>query len=335
MFNPLQFQKDAIDELAKAFLSLWGKNERQLALVFKSPTGSGKTLTAAHFLRGLNHLPNWDEDKAFIWITFSDDIAMQSKRKFEEYFENTLENGLLTVADINRGKLQKNDILFLNWQKVVSRAADSRILRRPEDEKERKESGVYFEDFIDNTHNDNREIILVIDEAHTHVTKDLAQQVIDYVDPKIVLHITATPSEEIELVSRRLNSYIEVPREEVIDAGLIKEKILVQTEEDLKKYKLEDLDEVLIDLGIGKRTEIAGEFKKLEKKINPLVLIQLPNDDNELIDLGQKTKEDVIKIYLSFIRQLKVKDIENGIAIKTYIELDEPDYTILLRNKEK
>jgi type III restriction enzyme len=294
MFSPLEFQKDAIDDLTKAFIAAWKKNERQLPIVFKSPTGSGKTFMAAHFVRGLNHLPNWDEDKAFIWITFSDDIAMQSKNKFEEYFENTLENGLLTVADINKGKLQKNDILFLNWQKVVSRAAETRVLRRPEDDGQRKEAGLYFEDFIDNTHKNNREIILVIDEAHTHVTHDLAQQVIDYINPKIVLHITATPSEEIELKSRRLNTFIEVARDRVVDEGLIKEKILVQTEEDLKKYKSEDLDEVLIDLGLSKRNEIIEAYKKLRKNINPLVLIQLPNDDNQLIDLGQKTKEEVV-----------------------------------------
>ena len=63
MFNPLEFQKDAIDELSKAFLNLWKKNEEQLPLVLKSPTGSGKTFMVSHFMRGLNHLPNWDEDK--------------------------------------------------------------------------------------------------------------------------------------------------------------------------------------------------------------------------------------------------------------------------------
>lgn len=299
MFNPLGFQKDAVDDLTKTFVALWKKEERQLPLVLKSPTGSGKTFMVAHFVRGLNHLPNWDEDKAFIWITFSDDIAMQSKTKFEKYFENTLENGLLTVADINRGKLQKNDILFLNWQKVVSRAAENRVLRRPENEEERKESGFYFEDFIDNTHKDNRKVVLIIDEAHTHVTKDLAQKVIDYINPKIVLHITATPSEEIELKGRRLGSFIEVQRDRVVDEGLIKEKILVQTEEDLKEYKSKDLDDVLIDLGLSKRKEIVEEYKKLGKNINPLVLVQLPNDDKELIDLGQKTKEEVVLELLS------------------------------------
>ena len=299
IFKPLEFQKDAIDDLTKVFVDLWTDEGRQLPLVFKSPTGSGKTFMAAHFLRGLNHLPNWDEDKAFIWITFSDDIAIQSKNKFEEYFENTLENGLLTVAEINRGKLQKNDILFLNWQKVVSRAAENRVLRRPENEEERKEQGIYFEDFIDNTHKDNREIILIIDEAHLHSKTELAQDIVDLINPKVILRITATPSGDIELKSRRLNSFVEVPRQKVVDEGLIKEKIVVQTEEDLRKYGSEDLDEILIDLGLNKRKEIVEEYKKLGKNINPLVLIQLPNDDKQLIDLGQKTKEEVVAELLS------------------------------------
>lgn len=320
MFNPLEFQKDAIDELSKAFLNLWKKNEEQLPLVLKSPTGSGKTFMVSHFMRGLNHLPNWDEDKAFVWITFSDDIAMQSKNKFAEYFENTLENGLLTVADINRGKLQKNEILFLNWQKVVSRSAETRVLRRPKDEEERKESGSYFEDFIDNTRKDNRKIILIIDEAHTHVTKDLAQQVIDYMKPNVILHVTATPTEEIELKSRRLNSFIEVPREKVVEQGLIKEKVLVQTEEDLKKYKKEDLDEVLIDLGIEKRKEIVEAYKKLKKNSNPLVLIQLPNDDKTLIDLGQKTKEEVV------MELLIKKGIDNSKIAKWFDKHPRPEF---------
>src|SRR3989338_11083932 len=219
MFNPLPFQRDTIDKLLFTLTELWKKDGKQLPLVFKSPTGSGKTFMMADFVRGLNKLPNWDMDKAFIWITFSDDLAMQSKRKFEEYFENTVENNLLTVNDFNRGKLFKNDILFLNWQKIVSRAAESRVLRRPDDDRMLKESGKYFEDVIDGTKKEKRAIILIIDEAHTHVRTALAQQIVDYVDPKIVLHISATPDNDIELAARRLNSFVEVLREKVVESS--------------------------------------------------------------------------------------------------------------------
>ncbi|MFA5794676.1 MAG: DEAD/DEAH box helicase family protein [Candidatus Brocadiia bacterium] len=301
-YNPLKFQKIAIDILNEAFLRLCKKTERQLPLVFKSPTGSGKTLTIAHFIRGLNHLPQWNEDKAFIWITFSDDLAMQSKDKFKEYFENNLENNLLTVNDINRGKLYGNDILFLNWQKIVSKSAESRVLRRPDEDDMHdmhKESGSYFEDVIDGTKEDKREIILVVDEAHAYKGTELAQNIIDYIDPKIIVHITATPSDKDVVNAATLESFVQVDRQGVVKEGLIKEKIIVQTEEDLLKLKGKDLDKGLLQLGIKKREQIKKELKVLGKNINPLMLIQLPNDDKELITIGDQTKEEVVCQYLT------------------------------------
>jgi len=332
MFNPLPFQQDTIEELLSTLTAIWRKEGKQLPLVFKSPTGSGKTFMLAHFIRGLNKLPNWDMDKAFVWITFSDDLAMQSKKKFEEYFENTLENNLLTVNDINRGKMFKNDILFLNWQKVVSRAAENRILRRPEDERMIKESGKYFEDFIDGTKKDDRSIILIIDEAHTNVTPDLAQQIIDYIDPKIVIHVSATPKPEIVAKAADLSSYVVVDRERVVSEGLIKEKIITQTEEDLKNLEGKDLDEVLLDLGLEKRGQLKAEFKALGKKVNPLLLIQLPNDDRERVQMGEKTKEQTASDYL---KKRGVKENKIGRWFDNYpkpdgIEDNEDDYDILL-----
>lgn len=298
MFTPLPFQQDAIEELIEKHLLLWDQDAFQLPLVFKSPTGSGKTFMVARFVRALNKLPNWDVDKAFIWITFSDDLAMQSKQKFEEYFENTLENRLLTVNDIDKGKLSKNDILFLNWQKVVSRAAENRVLRRPDDERLIKESGVYFEDFIDGTRADYRSIILIIDEAHTNVTPDLAQNIIDYINPRIVIHVSATPKDSIIARAAEYNSFVQVDRNKVVEQGLIKEKIITQTEEDLRGNNVKDLDEVLLDLGLEKREQLSEEFKSLGKTINPLLLIQLPNDDKDRVSSGEKTKEQVTTDYL-------------------------------------
>jgi len=332
MFNPLPFQRDTIDKLLFTLTELWKKDSKQLPLVFKSPTGSGKTFMMAHFIRGLNKLPNWDMDKAFIWITFSDDLAMQSKKKFEEYFENTLENNLLTVNDINRGKMFKNDVLFLNWQKVVSRAAEHRILRRPDDEQMIKESGKYFEDFIDGTKKDGRSIILIIDEAHTNVTPDLAQQIIDYIDPKIVIHVSATPKPEIIAKAADLNSYVATDRARVVAEGLIKEKIITQTDEDLKQFKGKDLDEALLDLGLEKREELKQEFEKLRKKVNPLLLIQLPNDDTKRVQAGEKTKEQIASDYLKKkgIKENKIARWFDNFPKPDGIEDNEDDYDVLL-----
>ena len=332
MFNPLPFQQDTIEKLLETTIKLWKKDHQQLPLVFKSPTGSGKTFMMAHFVRNLNKLPNWGIDKAFIWITFSDDLAMQSKRKFEEYFENTLENNLLTVNDLNRGKLFKNDVLFLNWQKVVSRAAENRVLRRPDDDRMMKESGKYFEDFIDGTKKENRAIILIIDEAHTNVTPDLAQNIINYIDPKIVIHVSATPPDAIVALAADLNSYVKVDRARVVEEGLIKEKIVTQTEEDLDKYNRRDLDEVLLDLGLEKRESLREEFQNLGKTINPLLLIQLPNDDTERVQSGEKTKEKITTEYLKKkgIEESKIGRWFDNFPKPEGIEDNEDDHDILL-----
>lgn len=300
-FSPLNFQKKAIDKLTSTFIRLWENTQAQRHLVFKSPTGSGKTFMVSNFVHGLNALPNWDYDKAFIWITFSDDLAMQSKDKFQEYFDSNLENGLLTVNDFKQGKFHKNDILFINWQKLVSTSADNRVLRRPDDEILLKEQGFYFEDLIENTHKENREIILIVDESHISSRTTLAQNIIDIINPKVILNVSATPSyipnrdEEDE----GLAGYVRVNRDDVVAEGLIKEKIAVQTEEDLKKYPNKDQDELLLELGIERQLELKDEFKKLGKDINPLVLIQLPNDDNKSSDRNEKTKETVVLDYLA------------------------------------
>ncbi len=308
-FNPLQFQKNAVANLTEGFVELWKKQGRQLPLVFKSPTGSGKTFMTSLFVRGLNHTPQWKEDKAFIWITFNDDLAMQSKNKFIEYFENTIENKPLTVADINQGKLYPNDILFLNWQKVVAKSAETRLLRRPEDEEWIKEKGKYFEDVIEQTQADGREIILIIDEAHKNKDTKLAKDIIDKINPKVIVHITATPNEKDELEARRMGSFIEVPREEVVEQGLIKEAIVTQTEEDFEGLKGKDLDKTLLEIGMKKREELRAELQALGKDINPLMLIQLPNDDSKLIEKGEQKKEDIVTEYL-----LKMKVPEHKIA---------------------
>ena len=312
-FNPLKFQQKAIDKLISTFIKLWGNEESQRLLAFKSPTGSGKTFMVANFVHGLNGMPNWDYDKCFIWITFSEDLAMQSKDKFQEYFDSNLENGLLTVNDFKQGKLHKNDILFINWQKLVTSKKENRLLRRADEEEFLKEQGYYFEDLIENTHKEEREFILIIDESHKNRDTDLAQEIIDIINPKVILNVSATlrAIPEIDLIEEGLAGYVNVKREEVIEEGLIKEKIAVQTEEDLANYPNKDLDELLLDLAIKRQKKLKAEYKTLGKDINPLVLIQLPNDDSRLKDSGQKTKEEIVLDYL----QKKKINIDKNIAL--------------------
>ena len=49
MFVLKPFQETAISRLKDEFLRLWKLSEQNIPLVFKSPTGSGKTIMLAQF----------------------------------------------------------------------------------------------------------------------------------------------------------------------------------------------------------------------------------------------------------------------------------------------
>ena len=100
------------------------------------------------------------------------------------------------------------------------------------------------------------------------------------------------------LKGREIADIVEVSRDDVVAEGLIKQKIICQTEEELLSHKDSDLDELMLELAIERRNQIASEWQNLGKKINPLVLIQLPNDDSELEKQGVATKETVVRNFL-------------------------------------
>lgn len=188
------FQETAVADLRKQFLELWKTTNRKLPLIFKSPTGSGKTVMVAQFLKDLSNDPQFDLDKAYLWFSFSEESYEQSKDKLFDYYGGASELNLLDLNDLNRGKLENNDVFFINWQKIKSSTKEGRKLREPTEYTYGNEG--IFDEFIKQTQEDKREIILIIDEAHRDTDTELAEDLITLIDPRIILKITATPKTE-------------------------------------------------------------------------------------------------------------------------------------------
>ena len=284
------FQVRAVANLKETFLTLWRMPNLGNSIVFQSPTGSGKTVMMAEFLRDMTADPRFtNSDVAYIWITNSDDLAMQSKNKLWNYYGGAGEITLLTSTDVKDGKLHQNSVFFVNWQKLVQ----NRAYMRPLILRTEGENNTTFDEYLANTHNENREVILIIDEEHiasnTVLANDLVQNVIK---PRIILGVSATPQGS--------GAKVEVKREEVVAAGLIKEKTVFQTAEDLQHTTERDQDKILLELAFNKRIELVEKYKELgiEDKINPLVLIQLPNDDGASRETNATTKLEIVKIFL-------------------------------------
>lgn len=310
MFPLKPFQEQAVSRLKDGFLSLWKSSHDNIPLVFKSPTGSGKTIMVAQFLRDLVGDPRFQgSDLAFLWFTFSEDSYLQSKQKLFDYYGGASELDLLDLNDLTRGKLQKNNVFFINWQKIKGKSKDSRKLRRE------NEWGFTFDNFIERTHEDGRKLVVIIDEEHIGSDTDLAFELINgLIKPKIVLRISATPKyiPNAEETGEKRAGFVQVKRDEVVEAGLIKEKIVFQTEEDLSRpeFNNTDQDDILLELACRKRNELAEWYKQLGFDINPLVLIQLPNDDQEIAGTNTLNKQTIV---LNFLKNKGIEEHEIAI----------------------
>ncbi len=310
MFPLKPFQEIAIAKLKDQFLDLWKSVDTALPLVFKSPTGSGKTIMMAQFLRDIVSDPRFaGNDVAFLWMSKGPTLLEQSKNKLFEYYGGASELDLLDINDLNRKVLSRNNVFFINWEKLKGQSKDVLKIRRD------NEQDISFDGMIEATHDDKRKIVVIIDEEHLGADTEKALELIDgLIKPKIIIRASATPKFEPTMtdLEDKKAGFVRVKREDVVREGLIKEKIIFQTEEDLQQtqFKGMDQDNILLELAYQKREELLKYYKNLDLEINPLVLIQLPNDDKATTETNDINKQAIV---LEFLKQKGVS--ENNIAI--------------------
>lgn len=311
MLELKDFQKVAIDQLSNTFLELWKTGNYRIPLVFKAPTGSGKTIMLAEFLRCLDDNYHFHEDKAYLWVSFGgDDSYNQSKDKLFQYFNEGTDMNLKDINNLSEEKLYKNNIFFINWAKIKGTDKESKKLRKPNEHTE-GEYGI-FDEFIQKTKKE-RDLILIIDEAHTETDTTLANEVINLIDPRIILKVTATPKDipNASDINQKKAGFVEVIESDVIKSGLIKEKIIIQTEEEIKKLKNKGLseNEIMLELAYYKRVKLKKLYKELGLDINPLAMIQLPSDFKEKEEVQSNLKD----VVLAYLKQKGVKEKEIAI----------------------
>lgn len=300
------FQKQAVDQLCQVFLDLWKTGNRRLPLVFKAPTGAGKTIMMAEFLRSIDSHFQFYADKAYLWISFGgDESYSQSKKKLYNYFNEGTDIGLKDISNFNEGKLYKNNVFFINWSKIKASNKEGRKLRK---ETETTDKGI-FDDFIEHTKRE-RDIILIVDEAHREAGERLPlyEELIDLIDPRIIIKVTATP-EKIPNASDTQNKragFVEVNENDVIESGLIKKQLIIQTEEEIAAVRNTKLteDEKMLEMAFNKREELKKHYADQGCDINPLVLIQLPSDYKET----QGIKDDKKGMALTYLKSKGVQD---------------------------
>lgn len=279
------YQRDAVDEL-KDYLSLYLKSSSKKEIVFKAPTGSGKTFMASSLFEEIAG-ENSNINFCVLWACpGKGELHKQSYDAVKTYLGG---NPVCTLLEDDffgsRKYIKDKEIVFINWEKLIQKDKET---GKWANNLMKDQEGMNFIDVIARTKTNGTKVILVIDESHIGASqKTRIQEFINtIIIPNIVLEMSATP----------LNDHIDVEIEpqKVVDEGMIKEDVIVNqgiTKED-KTLQEQDSELLVLQKGYEKRQEIIDEYSKLNVNVNPLVLIQIPN-----VDEGE-AKKLVIKDFL-------------------------------------
>lgn len=285
MISLKDYQKEAVDELKDRVNKLLDKAGNQVC-IFKAPTGSGKTIMMAEFLKEFVEHRNDRRSFAFIWAA-PRKLHTQSKEKLESYYSDSKALRCSFFEDLMDKKIGKNEILFLNWESINKKG--NLIIRENEQENN-------LTKILENTREDGQEVILVIDESHHAAQTDTSQNLIRDIDPRVTVEVSATP--HLSSDYRVVVEFDDVKRE-----GMIKKEVSINPEFQNIKVGEKSADEIVLDAALGKRKELTKAYEKEGSEINPLVLIQLPDRR-----LGSDDKKDIIVAIL----KKKGITIDNG-----------------------
>lgn len=277
--NLMRFQLKAIKSLLECM-----EDDSVREIVLKSPTGSGKTIMLTHFM---DEYTKEHAKTVFVWLTpGKGDLETQSKNKMDKYIHNAQTK---LLDDIMTCGFEENDACFINWEKLTKKGNNA--LKDSE--------RTNFLEWIEKALNAELSFKIIIDESHQNFTEK-ADAIVQLFKTDKIIRCSATP-----LVDKRAK-LIEIAEEDVIAEGLIK-KLLVINENFPQTIETDNQTWYLLERALNKQREIKSIFLDKGIAVNPLIVVQLPNNSDALCDSveeyfatqGINTENETLAIWLS------------------------------------
>lgn len=298
----INYQQKAVKELVEKTIDLLRLSGNRHQLVFKAPTGAGKTVMASEMLGVLTEelqsrsdLPS--QEVAFIWIA-PNKLHEQSYFKMKNYFTESrkLRAVMYDELDYTDGTIHPGEILFVNWASINS---DNNVMVR-----DGEQNRSLYEITRRTQEEQGTPIIIVIDEEHLFWsrTADKSKKVLERIQAKIEIRISATPKTKSDYT-------VNIPREMVVKEEMIKEGVILNPDVTSAYNDELELNQHLIKKALEKRQQIAKAYQQLGVNINPLLLIQLPNDTSETMTSEDEAIASQVRQYLDISHGINV---ENG-----------------------
>ena len=301
-----QYQKQATDRIFEQsikFLKFGNKeNGDDWKIIFRSPTGSGKTLMMSNIIERISF--EYEEPVSFIWLS-KGQLADQSKRSFQKYLSG---GGMRfsSIDEISDNTIKDNEVLFTNWEKLFTKAKRNNPAK---DIKAGDYTNVFMREneqdrnlrvFCENTRKAGRKIVLIIDESHLNITQGALEIIEDIIQPQLRIDITATPKKGVAYdYGDRDGEFVTL--KEVREQQMIKQEVVINPdidEDEIKKSEL-DGDTLVLYKAIEKRNELEKLYQKENSAVRPLVLIQLPNNSQSVSAIDKQKIDFVEEILMS------------------------------------
>ena len=283
----LDYQFKAVKNLkekSNELLDLQGNH----TIVFKAPTGSGKTVMMAEYLKELVNNRIDEKELSFIW-TAPRKLHSQSKASLENHYLDSMALKCSKFEDLSDRMIGPNEILFLNWESINR---EGNIYYR-ENEQE-----FYLEKVVENTKDDGRTLVLIIDESHHTAGAENTQGLIGLINAKLTIEVSATPP------NIQYDGSVVVHRQHVIEEEMIKKRIainpdfkntiqqtLASGDVTVQSDADESTNEFIIRTALEKRADLANQLADENSTVNPLMLIQLPDRLRGQDDFVESVKE--------------------------------------------
>ena len=290
-----------------------------ILLFSKRLAGSGKTVMIADFLKEIVNNRTDNKEFSFIW-TAPRKLHIQSKMKLTKHYQDSMAIKCSGFEDLSDRMIGLNEILFLNWESIYRE--DNIYYRENEQE-------FFLEKVIENTKNDGRTVVLIIDESHYTAGAENTRGLVGMINAKLTIEVSATPNITGDEV---VTTY----RQKVVEEEMIKKRIAINP--DFKNKILHQMpsgdvkiqsdaeastNEFVIRVALEKREDLNNLLKDESSNVNPLMLIQLPDKRHSQMDI----KDEIIDI----LKDNHDISIDNG-RLAVYLADDKENLATITKN---
>jgi len=321
------FQETALADLhekIKNAHTLWNERNPQV-ISFTAPTGAGKTIIMTALFEDIifGHAFGVAEpDSVFVWLSDMPELNEQTRLKIESKSDKFRTRDIHVVdSNFDAEYFTPGGIYFLNTQKLGT----DKLLTQKSDLREY----TIWETLTNTAQRQPNSFYVVIDEAHRGTATQRAEQTAQSIMQKfikgsradgliimpLVIGVTATPQRFQKLIADTTSTIqrIIVPPEDVIESGLLKDRIIIHFPDIAIGADMTMFTEAVANWKRKcERWEVYCDREDISKPVRPILVVQVEDGNDRIVT--QTDLETCVRV----LENALGRNLRSGEAVHTF-----------------